>query len=1011
MKLTPATSLAALAVALAASAVSPAWAQDVLAQSTPPANDGGMDDDPTAGEEIVVLAERLYGQLDTPQPPVLELNAEDIAAYGSGSIADLIDALGPQTGGGSGRGGGFPAILVNGVRISSFREMRSYPPEAIEKVEVFPEDVAQRYGFSADQRVINIVLKRNYSSREIELEYGQPWDGGNSTKEAEATYLQLIGDSRLNLNLSVEGTSLLTEAERGVIQTTVPDLATDPDPALYRSLASDSTSYEATGNFTTRLGDGPTSLSLNATFERDDSLRLQGLDTVVLSDGTDSVLRTFGADDPLTVDSRTSTYALGSTLNSSIGDWQITGTVDANRADSRSVIDRRADTSALVAAAADGSLALDADLDPLVADAGFDVSESTTDTARGLVTAVGRPIWLPAGEVSVTFDAGYDWTGIRSEDTRNPGLETRLKRGNLSTGVNIGVPIASRREGHWAAIGDLNLSASAGIDELSDFGTLTDWSAGLNWGPFETLNFTVNYTVRDAAPSLGQLGNPEISTPNVPVFDLSTGETVLATIVTGGNPFLPAQKQRDWRIGLNWELPEVPFLQQGRVNVEYFNNRSDDVATGFPLLTPTIEAAFPGRVTRDPVSGMITEIDQRPVTFAQQKSQRVRVGINLSGPFGKARPDAGQQNNNPMAAVFRAAGGPQGQGGAPGQAGGPPAGGQFDPSQFQAMRDRFCATPEGETPDVSALPPMMQDRLRGEDGQIDPERLKEMRTRMCSGDGPPQGGLFNPEQFQQIRQSLCGGPADQAPDLTGLPEEFLQRLRGPDGQIDQARLDELRTRICAMPAGPEGQGQGRRSGQGNEGGGFAGGPPPAGPGGPGGPGGGFRGPGGPGGSADGRGRWFVNFNYTYEIENEVLVAPGGPVLDLLDGDATSGGGQPRHSLFFNGGLFYGGFGSFLNVRYSGSSRVDGSGLPGSTDLFFDDYATVNWRVFADLNQRTRLIEQVPLLENTRITFSVDNLFDARQTVTDSAGQVPLRYQPFLIDPVGRKFEIELRKLF
>src|SRR5690606_8649291 len=121
----------------------------------------------------------------------------------SGSIADLIDALGPQTGGGSGRGGGFPAILVNGVRISSFREMRSYPPEAIEKVEVFPEDVAQRYGFSADQRVINIVLKRNYSSREIELEYGQPWDGGNSTKEAEATYLQLIGDSRLNLNLSV----------------------------------------------------------------------------------------------------------------------------------------------------------------------------------------------------------------------------------------------------------------------------------------------------------------------------------------------------------------------------------------------------------------------------------------------------------------------------------------------------------------------------------------------------------------------------------------------------------------------------------------------------------------------------------------------------------------------------------------------------------------------------------------------------------------------------------------
>lgn len=32
-------------------------------------------------------------------------------------------------------------------------------------------------------------------------------------------------------------------------------------------------------------------------------------------------------------------------------------------------------------------------------------------------------------------------------------------------------------------------------------------------------------------------------------------------------------------------------------------------------------------------------------------------------------------------------------------------------------------------------------------------------------------------------------------------------------------------------------------------------------------------------------------------------------------------------------------------------------------------------------------------------------------MTDNAGTVPLRYQPFLIDPVGRRFEIEFRKVF
>ena len=182
--------------------------------------------------------------------------------------------------------------------------------------------------------------------------------------------------------------------------------------------------------------------------------------------------------------------------------------------------------------------------------------------------------------------------------------------------------------------------------------------------------------------------------------------------------------------------------------------------------------------------------------------------------------------------------------------------------------------------------------------------------------------------------------------------------------------------------------------------------PPPGPG-----GGGFRGRGfGGGGSPDGRGRWFFNLNYSHQFENEVLIAPGGPLLDLLDGGATSGT-QPRHTVQFNGGLFYAGFGTNVNARYTGSSRIDGSGLPGSTDLFFSDLLTVNVRVFADLNQRTKLIEQVPLLKDTRVTFAMNNVFDARQRVTDDSGAVPLRYQPFLIDPTGRFFEIELRKLF
>ena len=171
-------SLFALAAVLAAPA---AFAQDV-------ADPGGDDFE---GDTIVVVAESFVGRVDTPQAPIEVLDEADIASYGASSLADLIQALGPQTGSARGRGGGPPVFLVNGMRVSSFREMRSYPPEAVDKIEILPEEVAQRFGFPPDARVVNFILKDGFSSREIELEYGQPGRGGYSSKEVEATYLRI----------------------------------------------------------------------------------------------------------------------------------------------------------------------------------------------------------------------------------------------------------------------------------------------------------------------------------------------------------------------------------------------------------------------------------------------------------------------------------------------------------------------------------------------------------------------------------------------------------------------------------------------------------------------------------------------------------------------------------------------------------------------------------------------------------------------------------------------------
>jgi hypothetical protein len=59
----------------------------------------------------------------------------------------------------------------------------------------------------------------------------------------------------------------------------------------------------------------------------------------------------------------------------------------------------------------------------------------------------------------------------------------------------------------------------------------------------------------------------------VPVYDISRNETVLATIVTGGNPTCPRRARRTGASSMNWELPQFwSAIQQARFNLEYSNN-------------------------------------------------------------------------------------------------------------------------------------------------------------------------------------------------------------------------------------------------------------------------------------------------------------------------------------------------------------------------------------------------------------------------------------------------------
>lgn len=815
----------------------PAFAQD--APVVPSDEDEGTDNSPEiVGNEIIVHGTRMRGQVDAPQPPIMTLNEEDIQSYGVSSLDELITALSPQTGSGRGRGDGRPVMLINGRRISNFREFRNIPPEAIRRMEILPEEVALRFGYAANQRVINFILKDNFASRTVSAEYDRPTRGGFADSELEGTMLRISGDSRLNLNVQSKDTSMLTEAERNVIQQpgTTPTVAGDPDPAEFRSLVADSRDLTLTGSWSTGLGKSGSSLSLNAQIGRSDSRSLSGLDSVLLTAPNGATaLRTF--EDALTRTTRTVSAQGGAALNTNLGAWQLSATIDADQDKTETRIDQRRQTAALVAAAAAGTLAIDGPL-PSIGAQGFEVARSRSRSLDALITVSGTPFRMPAGEASLTFKTGFDYTGIRSTDTRTAGGGAiALNRGDLSAGLNLALPIASRGDNVLKGIGDLSLNLSAGANRLSDFGTLKDWSAGFTWSPFEKLSLQTSYLVNEAAPALTDLGNPVVQNLNVPVYDFTRGETVLVTTTTGGNPDLVREKQRDWKFGANWELP---FFKNSNLIVEYFRNRSTDVTATFPVLTPEIEAAFPGRVVRD-ASGRLVSIDRRPVTFAETTGSRLRYGFNISGTIGKPQAGGGQRG-----------------------------------------------------------PGMM-------------------------GMGRPPGG--------------------------------------PGG------------------GGPRGGGGGMRGG----------------------------GPMGMMGGGNGQGRWNLSLFHTWRFSEKALIAPGGPALDLLNGDALTGGGVARHALELEGGTFYKGFGLRFNGTWSAPTNLRST--TGGSDLRFGSVFDLDLRAFVNFDQQKSLVEAVPFLKGARLSFKIENLLDSRQKVTDNTGAVPISYQADFMDPRGRVIGIDFRKMF
>jgi hypothetical protein len=163
-------------------------------------------------------------------------------------------------------------------------------------------------------------------------------------------------------------------------------------------------------------------------------------------------------------------------------------------------------------------------------------------------------------------------------------------------------------------------------------------------------------------------------------------------------------------------------------------------------------------------------------------------------------------------------------------------------------------------------------------------------------------------------------------------------------------------------------------------------------------------------SAGRRTRLTLSVDHLWTLSSRRQARPGLEVVDLLAGGAAGyGGGTPRHIVQASVVLGYRGMGADLKGSWRSESLVRASSSVASAgDLTFAPRTIVSARVFADLGV---LFPNQAFLKNARVSLETNDLFDSSQRVRDLSGTTPLRYQRYLIEPLGRVVKISLRKAF
>lgn len=517
-----------------------------------------VDADP---REIVVTARRGEALVE----PETELDEDRIGLYGAFSIGELIRDLAPLIGGPE-----KPVLLINGKRVGDTAGIEGFPPEALSRLAILPPEAAVRYGYPADQRVVNLVLKPHFVSWTLGSTATLPTAGGRDSEMLSASRVAIDGSTYWNAGVRIGRASRLLRSDR------MPAIEDDD---RYKSLFPSNRNIDLNAGISHPIGNFSGSLGFNAGINGSRGLLGRNASRV-LQDRQNS-----------------KSFNLSMTLSGPVGDFRTSLAASYARSWSNSWFEGQT---------------------PLQSEQSRSKSENWNFQLNVDKTIATLPAGPLTSNVAIGGNRSISFSG------RGDGYTDEFRRDQLTMELSLGIPITRRDLPSFGLLGNISADLAGGVEIASREKRRLRYTAGLNWSPIAVLDLRGSMIFSEMALPVTLLNAPRTET-TMRLYDYARQETAELVWILGGNPDLRSGSQRT----LSLRAMLRPFGSQlVTLATDYQRQVAYGGITSFPQLTPAVERVFADRIARD-ADGRLVSIDARPIPIERDVTAQLSSSLTL----------------------------------------------------------------------------------------------------------------------------------------------------------------------------------------------------------------------------------------------------------------------------------------------------------------------------------------------------------------------------------------------